>query len=53
MGDLERLQAAVEALYYSAHWSPDRDCDAEQLWTELRDAAGLTPGNSPTQVDLS
>jgi hypothetical protein len=37
---------AVEAVYYAAHWSPDRECDAAKLWTGLRDAVGLTPGKS-------
>lgn len=41
------LRAAVSDLYYAAHWTPDRPCDADALWTRLRDAAGLTPGNAP------
>jgi hypothetical protein len=41
-----RLMRAIQALYYSAHWYPDRVIDADALWTELRDAAGLTPGRS-------
>lgn len=46
VNDFERLKQAVEALYFSAHWSPDRECDAEKLWVELRDAAGIAPGQT-------
>lgn len=47
--DFARLRAAVSAIYYAAHWSPDRHVDNESaLWAELRDAAGLEPGNAPT-----
>lgn len=42
-----RLMRAAANLYYAAHWTPDRDCDAGALWKELRDAAGLEPGHSP------
>lgn len=41
-----RLRNAVEALYYAAYWSPDRPCDASALWTAVREAAGLPPGQS-------
>jgi len=47
----KRLQEAVEAIYYAAHWTHDRPCDAEQLWTNLRDAAGLKPGMAPKPLD--
>lgn len=40
------LRATVERLYYAAHWSPDRSVDAATLWTDVRDAAGLTPGET-------
>jgi ElaB/YqjD/DUF883 family membrane-anchored ribosome-binding protein len=43
----KRLHAAVGAVYYSALWSADRPVDERRLWTELRDAAGFVPGNSP------
>lgn len=39
-----RLQKAVRELYKAAYWHADRPCDAERLWTEVRDAAGITPG---------
>lgn len=42
-----RLMRAAANLYFAAHWTPDRPCDADALWTELRDAAGLEPGHSP------
>lgn len=44
---LKRLTTAVSAVYYAAHWTPDREVDAAALWTELRDAAGFTPSNAP------
>lgn len=44
--ELERLKAAVHAIYFAAVWSPDRECDATKLWTELRDAAGIRAGSS-------
>lgn len=40
------LCQAVKALYYSAHWYPDRDVDADKLWRIVRDAAGLPEGKS-------
>lgn len=44
----ERLREAVRAIYYAAHWIPDRDVpNADELWTEVRDAAGFTPGGAP------
>ena len=42
----ERLARSIRALYYAAHWYPDRVVDAEALWTELRDAAGIPPGKT-------
>ena len=45
--EIERLRKAVSDVYYAAHWTPDRPCDAGRLWTDLRDAAGLKPGNAP------
>lgn len=43
---LGRLRLAVYGLYFAARWSPDRFCEADKLWAELRDAAGITPGSS-------
>jgi hypothetical protein len=41
---------AVAAIYFRAHWSPDRPVDNEdELWENLRKAAGYAPGYS-TQV---
>lgn len=40
------LRDAVEALYFAAHWSPDRPVDAAGLWTRVRDAAGIAPGQT-------
>lgn len=47
---LNQLEAAVYELYIAAHWSPDRDCDAEELWEAVRVSACIKPGNSPTPV---
>ena len=44
--DCRALQEAVRNLYYAAHWTPDRECDAEALWTAVRDAAGIEPGKT-------
>ena len=44
---LELLMKAVRRLYYSAHWTPDRPVDSEELWTDVREAAGFPKGNSP------
>lgn len=40
----ETLVAAVKALYFAAYWSADRQVDEWALWTALRDAAGIEPG---------
>lgn len=52
--DLEELEIkynklvnAVKAIYYGAHWTPDRPVDEAKLWTDLRDAAGFEPGKAP------
>lgn len=47
MNEAETMRAAIEKIYYAAHWTPDRPCSADKLWTDLRDAAGLPPGRSP------
>jgi hypothetical protein len=43
----EALKRAAAALYYAAHWKPDRLVDEAKLWSDLRDAAGFEPGNAP------
>jgi len=41
--DNQKIIDAVKKLYYSAHWSPDRDCgDADKLWTDVKDACGFS-----------
>lgn len=50
-GNVEKftpLKQAVEALYYAAYWASDRLSSEEEkaLWTAVRDAAGLAPGDS-------
>ena len=47
----QRLHNACAALYDAGHWTCDRDVDAKQLWTELRDAMGREPGSSPTPLE--
>lgn len=42
-----RLRDAVARLYYSAHWTPDRECDSNTLWEDVRNAAEFEPGKSP------
>ena len=49
-GQLVNLRNAVRALYYSAHWTPDRPVDVVKLWTDVRDAAGFPKGNSPKEL---
>lgn len=44
------IEEAVERLYYAAYWSPDRRCDAAELWTAVRDAAGLPAGQSRARL---
>lgn len=48
--DNTTLYDAALALYEAAYWTPDRECDAVALWTNLRDALGLEPG---THTDVS
>lgn len=45
------LKEAVEKLYRAAYWTPDRKCDAEGLWEDVRDKAGLEIGKSPRNYD--
>jgi hypothetical protein len=45
------LVKAVRAIYFAAYWHPDRPLKHEEwLWTTLRDAAGITPGESSKQL---
>jgi 5'-deoxynucleotidase len=48
--DLVRLREAVAALYFAAYWHPDRDVDEQGLWTAVRDAAGITPGQTGARL---
>lgn len=48
--EFTRLIRAVDAVYKAAHWTPDRPVDEAKLWTELRDAAMIAPGNSPKLI---
>lgn len=43
---LKALRAAVEELYFAAYWAPDRPVDSDALWTKVRGAAGITPGQT-------
>lgn len=52
-GEFGKAIMAVHAVYYAAHWSPDRLCNAEGLWTAVRDAFGFEPGNSPRAINLA
>jgi hypothetical protein len=45
-----KLRSAVEDLYYAANWTADRECDADALWTRVRDAAGFTPGETAVRL---
>lgn len=47
---LSALTEAVRALYFAAHWHPDRPVDERALWTAVRDAAGFTPGASSAHL---
>jgi predicted DsbA family dithiol-disulfide isomerase len=42
----KRLREAVWALYMSAYWHADRPVDEAKLWTNVRDAAGISPGQT-------
>lgn len=51
--ELAQRREAVRALYYAAHWYPDRDVDAAELWTRVRDVFGFAPGSSPKPLGPS
>lgn len=46
------LATAVEALYFSAYWHPDRKVDEQTLWTAVRDAAGIAPGQTAERLGV-
>jgi hypothetical protein len=43
---IEKMHEAVAALYFAAYWHPDRKVDEAALWTAVRDAAGIKPGQT-------
>ena len=47
---LAPLIEAVEALYFSAHWHADRPVDEAALWTAVRNAAGIKPGQTGARL---
>jgi len=47
---LATLEGAVRELYTAAHWTADRPVESVRLWANVRDAAGIAPGNSPTPI---
>jgi hypothetical protein len=53
--EITRLKAAVEAIYYGAYWASDRLSTEQEdaLWKELRDAAGLQPGQTAVRLGPS
>lgn len=40
------LAAAADRLYFAGYWHADRPVDEQRLWTALRDAAGIAPGQT-------
>jgi hypothetical protein len=47
---LMELKKAAEALYFAAHWHADRPVDESALWTALRDAARIEPGQTAARL---
>ena len=47
---LTKAEEAIERLYFAANWHPDRTVDADALWSAIRDAAGITPGQTASRV---
>jgi chromosome segregation ATPase len=47
---LKKAEEAIERLYFAANWHPDRTVDADALWSAIRDAAGITPGQTASRV---
>ena len=41
------LQKAVKELYYAGKWHYDLSDELSELWENVIDAAGFTPGESP------
>ena len=48
-----RLKTAVSKLYSAAQWFPDRACDGDSLWEDVKYAAELSKGKSPGPVKKS
>jgi len=48
--DFAALQQAAEALYFAGYWHCDRPADEQALWTALRDAAGIQPGQTGARL---
>jgi hypothetical protein len=48
--EIDKIKGAVEKLYFAAYWSPDRPCDAVALWTAVRDAVGIEPGQTAARL---
>ena len=46
----KRVYDAVQSLYYAAHWTPDRPCNANVLWMKVRDAVKFSVHVSPSVV---
>lgn len=44
--DVVKLSEAAAALYFAGYWHCDRPVDETALWTALRDAAGIAPGQT-------
>ena len=44
----DHLCEVAAALYMAGYWTCDRPVDSMKLWQDLRDAAGIPPGNSPS-----
>ena len=50
MSDFEKLRRAVDALYFAAYWHADRPVDEQALWTAVRDAALIRPGQTGARL---
>ena len=46
--DLAKTMDAVRAIYFAGYWHCDRPVDEVALWTALRDASGILPGQTGT-----
>src|ERR1039458_10061092 len=45
-----KMKSAIERLYFAANWHPDRVVDAAALWSAVRDAAGIAPGQTASRL---